>query len=473
MKNIGQKDSIRPTQRKIDELLNTELTDSPDKIIVLDDDPTGTQTVHDVPVYTDWSKQTIEQVFTDSSKLVYILTNSRSFSEVRSRDVHQDIAQRIGTVSLSSHKTFLLISRGDSTLRGHYPLETEELRKTLETEMAIHFDGEILCPAFFEGGRVTIHDTHYLQKAGHLIPVSETEFAKDQTFGFHSSNLREYIQEKSKGAYLAADCLSLPNEWLAKPEIDKVQELLETSHDFQKIIVNVTNYSELKVFVIGLLRSIKAGKNFLFRTAASFPKVLGGISDKPFLTKDKIVDSNNSAGGLTVVGSHVKLSTEQLTCLKESSLSLHFVEFRLDVYQKHHSFHQEINRVLKEVETQLNQGTSVVVYTSRNPVTIPTKDKEAALAASVNISSALTKIVRELRIKPKYVIAKGGITSSDIATKGLGIHRGMVLGQVSSGIPVWQTDEQSKFAMMPYLIFPGNVGNRTTLYKIIEELERK
>lgn len=471
----GQEKSMQPmysSHQTIDALLNTELTDSPNKIIVLDDDPTGTQTVHDVPVYTDWSEETIKQVFADSSKLVYILTNSRSFSEMRTRAVHQEIAQKIGAVSLETHQSFLLVSRGDSTLRGHYPLETEELRTTLEKELAIHFDGEILCPAFFEGGRITINDIHYLQKEGHTIPVAETEFAKDQTFGFYSSNLREYVQEKTQGTYTAADCLSIPNEWLVKQEIEQVQTLLETSRDFQKVIVNASNYLELKVFVIGLLRSIRSGKKFLFRSAASLLKVLGEITDQPFLTKEDLVDSNNPAGGLTVIGSHVKLSTAQLDCLKKSNVPLDFVEFRLTAYLENYSFDQEISRVLEEVETQLKKGKSVVVFTSRQLVTPEVKDKETMLAASVNISSALTKVVEELHVKPKYVIAKGGITSSDIATKGLAIHRGMVLGQVRSGIPVWRTDEQSKFAMMPYLIFPGNVGNRTTLYEIVEELER-
>lgn len=459
-------------QQALDELLAAELNELHRKIIVLDDDPTGTQTVHGIPVYTDWSEKTIGQVFDDSSKLLYILTNSRSFSEVQTRAVHQEIARKLAKASSIRKQPFLLVSRGDSTLRGHYPLETEVLREILEKEQSIHFDGEILCPAFFEGGRYTINDRHFLEREGTPIPVGETEFAKDQTFGFHSSNLREYVQEKSHGKISMKECLSIPNDYLVKQRYMLIQELLEKSHDFQRIIVNATNYFELKVFVVALLRSIKQGKNFLFRTAASLPKVLGGISDKPFLKKEALVESNNKVGGLTIIGSHVKLSTTQLDYLKNSNCSLHFVEFQTTAYLKTHSFDQEIIRVLDEVERYLKKGISTVIFTSRQLLNATVTDKEEVLAASVEVSNALTKVVEKLTIKPKYVIAKGGITSSDIATKGLHIHRGIVLGQASSGIPVWLTDEQSKFAHMPYLIFPGNVGTETTLYEIIEELER-
>ena len=75
-----------------------------------------------------------------------------------------------------------------------------------------------------------------------------------------------------------------------------------------------------------------------------------------------------------------------------------------------------------------------------------------------------------MTVTPAFVIAKGGITSSDVGTKALAVKRANVLGQIRPGIPVWQTGEESKFPQTPYVIFPGNVGENTTLREAVEVL---
>ena len=119
----------------------------------------------------------------------------------------------------------------------------------------------------------------------------------------------------------------------------------------------------------------------------------------------------------------------------------------------------------------MEKGTTVVIYTSRELVVPDTADKDKILGLSVEISNALTRIVHLLTLKPKFIIAKGGITSSDVATKGLSVRKAMVMGQIKKGIPVWMTGPESKFPDMPYIIFPGNVGEASTLREIVEELD--
>ena len=46
------------------------------KKLVLDDDPTGVQTVHDVSVYTDWEEESIRKGFEEKESMFFILTNS-------------------------------------------------------------------------------------------------------------------------------------------------------------------------------------------------------------------------------------------------------------------------------------------------------------------------------------------------------------------------------------------------------------
>jgi len=86
---------------------------------------------------------------------------------------------------------------------------------------------------------------------------------------------------------------------------------------------------------------------------------------------------------------------------------------------------------------------------------------------AIRISDALSSIIAQLKIRPAFIIAKGGITSSDVAIKALRVKKARVIGQIRPGIPVWITGPESKFPGLPYIIFPGNVGDRYTLKDII------
>lgn len=462
-----------PNHGRIEELWHDACVKAADTVVVLDDDPTGTQTVHDVPVYTTWDEPTMEEAFGAGDREFFILTNSRSFSAQKTEQVHREIAENIADASQRTRRSFTLISRGDSTLRGHYPLEDEVLRATLEKRLGTAFDGEVICPAFFEGGRYTCDDIHYMYRDGSFVPVGESEFAHDATFGYKSSNLIDYIEEKSHGAYTKADCISISLDELRSFDLDGITAKLEGCTGFKKVIVNSMTYDDLKTFTICFLRAEAAGKRFICRTAASFPKCLAGIDDIGLLGRDEIEDADSGNGGLVIVGSHVQLSTEQLEHLRDANLPLSFCEFDVSKSDDDGGYESETTRVADYVTREITAGTTAVVYTTREDLSAVEPDPERRLAMSVNISDGLTAVVSHLNVRPRYLIAKGGITSSDIATKGLGVRRAVVLGQAAKGIPVWKCGDESRFPGMSYLIFPGNVGTPDTLKTIVEELERQ
>ena len=80
-----------PQREQADKLLAEEAEKSSLKIIVLDDDPTGVQTVHDVSVYTDWSVESMREGFAEKNKLFFVLTNSRGFTEEETIKAHREI----------------------------------------------------------------------------------------------------------------------------------------------------------------------------------------------------------------------------------------------------------------------------------------------------------------------------------------------------------------------------------------------
>ena len=418
----------------IDTLLNKEITRNQKKIVVLDDDPTGVQTVHDISVYTNWEKDTIRQGFEESNNLFYILTNSRGFTTEQTTEAHNAIAEVVNT------------------------------GKTI--------DGEILCPFFKEGGRFTIDDVHYVKYGEELIPANETEFAKDKTFGYTAATMPEYVEEKTKGAYKASDVTCISLEEIHDMDIDGIQKKLMEVRDFNKIIVNAVDYADVKVFCVALYRAMAAGKVFMFRTAAAIVKVMGGVTDQPLLTREKMIVNETENGGIIVVGSHTDKTTRQVEELKKLT-DVEFIELDATLVKDDAAFEAEVQRCLDREEACIRAGKTVCCYTTRALITADTGDKEDELRLSVKISDAVQSLIGRLKITPGFVIAKGGITSSDVGTKALAVKKANVLGQIKPGIPVWQTGEESRFPLTPYVIFPGNVGEDTTLREAVEVLIQK
>lgn len=450
-------------------LLEEKCREDRHKIIVLDDDPTGVQTVHDISVYTDWSYDSIKRGFEEKGKLFYILTNSRGFTVEQTTRAHLEIGETAAKVSEETGIDYVIVSRGDSTLRGHYPLETELLARAEEKHRNRAVDGEIICPYFKDGGRFTIGNVHYVKYGNELVPAGETEFAQDKTFGYHCSNLKDYVEEKTGGRYPAREVLDISLEELRSLDYSAITDKLLALHDFGKIVVNAVDACDLKVFCIALYDAMKQGRRFMFRTAAGFVREFGAVSDRPLLSREEMVAGDRKTGGIIVVGSHTKKTTSQLEELKAVP-GIRFLEFNSDLVLDEEKFQEEIQSVVRREEELLEQGVTVAVYTKRKLLSLENDSPEAALTRSVKISDAVQSLVGGLKVTPGFVVAKGGITSSDVGTKALKVKKATVLGQVRPGIPVWRTGAESRFPGIPYVIFPGNVGEAETLKETVEIL---
>lgn len=455
----------------VDALLAKEIAANDKKIVVLDDDPTGVQTVHDISVYTSWDKESIRMGFEEENNLFYIMTNSRGFTAEQTTKAHHEIASVVDEVSKETGKAYIFISRSDSTLRGHYPLETQLLKADYEKYTGAQIDGEILCPFFKEGGRFTIDNVHYVKYGDELVPANETEFAKDKTFGYTAATMPEYVEEKTKGEYKAENVTCIALEDIRDVKIDKIEEQLLAVKDFNKIIINAVDYTDIKVFCVALYRAMAKGKVFMMRTAAGIVKVMGGVTDQPLLTREQMVVKETSNGGIIVVGSHTDKTTKQVECLKELK-DIEFIELDATLVKDDAAFEAEVVRCLTKEEECIKAGKTVCCYTTRALITADTGDKEDELRLSVKISDAVQSLVGRLSVTPAFVIAKGGITSSDVGTKALAVKKANVLGQIKPGIPVWQTGPESKFPQTPYVIFPGNVGEISTLKEAVEVLTK-
>lgn len=462
--NADQKLKQLPPEYKEDllEQVRKEFVRAGKTIVVLDDDPTGTQTCYDITVLTSWETDLVAEELKKKPAILFILTNSRSLPESQAITLAFEIGNNLQEAIKQSGQSIVLISRSDSTLRGHFPAEVNAIASKLDMTDAVI----VLIPAFIEGGRFTIDDVHYLVENGDLVPVSDTPFARDLVFGYKQADLKKWVEEKTKGKIKSGevDSISLEDIRTGGPEL--VSKMLGNCLPGSVCIANAVSYRDLEVIAMGLMIAENQGKKFLYRSSATIVPIRAGMeASKPFVpVKEKMISAN---GSLIVVGSYVPKSTAQLEWLlstgRYKSFEIKVAEI-LDANRERNHCRDMINQIDKLVAA----GNDVLVYTSRKLET--GNDHESSLRINARVSAFLVDIVRGLSVRPKCIIAKGGITSNDLASKGLSAKKASVLGPIIPGVPVWQMDEKSKFPGIMYVVFPGNVGERNSIDEVNKKL---
>ncbi|WP_296180108.1 four-carbon acid sugar kinase family protein [uncultured Mobiluncus sp.] len=446
--------------------------------VILDDDPTGSQSICDLPVLMKWDETDFLWALGTAAPAVYVVTNTRSLDSDSARRINQEIVAAATRAGARLGREVAFISRSDSTLRGHFPLEPNTIGSELE-KRGQTVDGVIIVPAFPEAGRVTVGGVHY---AGSLsqgfIPVGQSEFAKDVTFGYKQSDLAQWVEEKSAGQYRAEAVIRIDLQDLRQRDAgDEALRKLLSASNRQPLICDALTEVDLRLLALAVIRAEAQGKRFIYRTGPSFVRArLGQDIPRPLQAPDialtRIPDSssgrNSVPGGLIVVGSHVGLTTRQLARL-ESRIPLKQVEIEVAAVISQDQPDVLIQQVVSEVCRALESG-SVVVYTSRNLV--KGQDQADSLRIARLVSQAVVRVVQGViaRVKPQFVVAKGGITSSDVAEKGLEIRRAWVRGPMLEGLVSLWSAPDGLGAGIPYVVFPGNVGDEDSLRQVVEKL---
>ncbi|MGK7909179.1 MAG: four-carbon acid sugar kinase family protein [Synechococcus sp.] len=436
------------------------------KIVVLDDDPTGSQTVHGCLLLMRWDVETLRMGLRDESPIFFILTNTRSLTPGQAAAVTRDVCVRLKeAIAVEGIEDYLVVSRSDSTLRGHYPIETD----VIATELG-PFDAHFLVPAFFEGGRFTRDSIHYLMSDGLAVPVHETEFADDSVFAYSYSYLPDYVAEKTRGKIAADDVERILLEDLRRGVSDRLIGL----QDNQCVVVDGETQEDLDRFARDVLAAVSNGKKFLFRSAASVLTSLAALPPQPVAGEDMSKYVRDGNPGVAIVGSHVQKTTQQLERLLQEpgvagvevdvSRLLEDLQTGLAINRK-----ELLNEVLTAVRGAYTVGKTPVVYTSRDELTF--EDVQTRLDFGAQVSSFLMDIVHGLPENIGFLISKGGITSNDVLSKGLMLRTARLLGQILAGCSVVRTPaEHLEFPNLPVVLFPGNVGDREALATVYRRL---
>lgn len=432
------------------------------KIIVLDDDPTGSQTVHSCLLLMRWDVETLRLGLKDDAPIFFILTNTRSLTPETAASVTREVCHNL-KLALAAEKIadFLVVSRSDSTLRGHYPIETDVIAEELGP-----FDAHFLVPAFFEGGRITRDSIHYLIIDGVPTPVHETEFARDSVFGYNYSYLPKYVEEKTKGR-IKEDHVTR----FLLPDIraGSLENLLQLENN-QCAVVDGENQQDLNSFAVDVLTAASRGKRFLFRSAASILTALAALPPQPIAAENMAKYVRGGKPGAIIVGSHVKKTTQQLESLLQVEGTVG-IEVNVCLLLENGVKNQAklLMGVLENVKAVHNAGKTPVVYTSRQELAF--KDVKTRLDFGNTVSALLMDIVQGLPSDLGFLISKGGITSNDVLSTGLALTSARLLGQILAGCSMVITpSDHPLFPNLPVVLFPGNVGNADALGLVYQRL---
>ena len=447
------------------------------KIIVLDDDPTGSQTVHSCLLLMHWDVDTLRLGLQDDSPIFFVLTNTRALPPEKAASITREVCHNLkqaitvggdkgdASSSLQAAKKdgFLIVSRSDSTLRGHYPIETDVIAEELGP-----FDAHFLVPAFFEGGRITKDNVHYLITDGVTTPVHETEFARDSVFSYEHSYLPKYVEEKTQGRISSE---SVERFLLADIRAGSLERLMKLSGN-QCAVVDGETQEDLNRFAQDVLTAVNQGKRFLFRSAASILTALAALPPQPTASENMAQYVRGGKPGAVIVGSHVKKTTQQLEVLLQQQGT---IGVEVDVSRLVDDLANEsatlLTEVLDDIRAAHDALKTPVVYTSRKELSF--EDVETRLHFGEKVSGLLMDIVRGLPSDIGFLISKGGITSNDVLSSALELTSARLLGQILAGCSMVTTpSDHPQFPDLPVVLFPGNVGDADALAIVYKRLSR-
>jgi len=413
------------------------------KLIVLDDDPTGSQTVHSCPLLLRWDASSLRRGLAHPSPLLFVLANTRALgadaARTRVREICRALKPALAWAQAEGHlDRWMVVSRGDSTLRGHFPLEVEVLHEELGP-----FDATFLAPAFLPGGRTTVDGVHLLDGQ----PVHTTPFARDRLFGYSTSHLPAWVEQKSGGRIPAA---SVPR--LTGAELDAASAL---EHRLQAlphgcvVAVDGQRIEQLQALGTAIHGLSRQGRRFTAQCAASLINGLVPLPPQPLSAQGLAALRRRDAlgqplPGLVLVGSHVPLADAQLERLLQHSGC---AGLELPVARLAHLVDTEWQERLQD---RLRAGTTPVLYTSRGELSLGSEAERRRFG--LELAAFMARLVGALAAQLGYVISKGGITSHTLLEQGLRCDQVELQGQLVPGLSLVLA------ADLPVITFPGNLG---------------
>lgn len=405
------------------------------KTVILDDDPTGTQSAQHVRVLLDTSAKLIETELRTVDTL-FLQTNSRAIDEASAVDLVRRIRDDTLRIARAQNYEVQFVLRGDSTLRGHVFAETEVFRgpDTLT----------VFAPAFPAGGRTTVDGVHLVHVHGHDVPAHETEYARDPVFGFSTGVLADYVAQRSTDPVVS---ISLPT---IRANPDALTRVFTEAPRRAILVPDAQCDSDISAIATAVAAARHHGRDIVVRCAAPLAAALGAVSSTGLLPLPVLTMSQPT---LLVCGSHTTGATQQLAALTARfghPVTVNTTKALLDPDAAGES-------AARGLLDQLRNNGLAILSSERTR-----HDEHNSLDHGEKVMAALVAAVRKIAPHAGVVVAKGGITSAEVARGALCAQSGTVLGQIAAGVSAWRLDLPNNRSAV-YIVVPGNVGDESTL----------
>ncbi|HVU67301.1 MAG TPA: four-carbon acid sugar kinase family protein [Ktedonobacteraceae bacterium] len=418
------------------------------RVIILDDDPTGTQSVANVEVILRPALPAYRRFFSSTERAVYVLSNTRALKQETAVDLLRRIRAEVEQAAHEAGEGVSILLRGDSTLRGHVFAEMDVLAEGVDDAVLL------FVPAFPDGGRVTINGVHYLLNGDEKTPVAQTEFARDATFAYHSLALVDWVAEVGQGR----TALSLPLSHLRSQGAAALRQVLLEAPAGTVVVPDAETNEDLEMLARGLLDAEEGGRRVIVRSASPFAALRAGL--RPAFRQPALSGQDNRV--LVVCGSHTEASTRQLASLEERTTPV--ITVPID-WLLNEGLEGVVPHLAVQVNLALEERRFAILATERTR-----QPRHSDLAAGAQVMAALTAIVARVAGSCDAVIAKGGITAAQVATDGLAATRAVVQGQLEAGVPLWNLT-LADGRTLPYAVIPGNVGHEHTLVNVATQFQ--
>jgi len=441
--------------------LHAHAAQNKDVVVILDDTLTGTQSLQNIPVLTTRNAQSFTAEFASETNAFVVLMNTRNLSPIDAKALYRRVTHNLLEAEQQTGRGFTVISRGESNLLGHFPGDVDAVSQVLQTT----YDGVLFIPAL--SGSYTVDDVHYIyENNADALPAVQTKYAADYAFGYQTSNLREWIEHRTRGKVPAEAVDSISIETIRQGGPQAVKDQLLQLENGRYCVVNAAHRRDLDVVALAARLAEREGKRFYYRASSEFAGAYSGIAPQP-VADVKSLPMGNGVGGLVVIGSHAQRSTEQLIALLASS-EVTGIEVRVESLLHDDSQRAEVMRCSEILESSL-QYSDVVLYTSRR--IIGADDPTHAMIVTQRVNAGLISIINGVTATPRYLAVKGSITASDIATRSLNVRRAVAMGEIVPGAPVWAIGSNKHGQRKrSFVIMPGEVGEQDTLLQLVRSL---
>lgn len=404
------------------------------RTVVLDDDPTGTQEITNAPVLLRRNRIALVELL-QGSDTVYVLTNTRAVSEGDAKKLLDKLRLDVAFAEESLGIEVLVVQRGDSTLRGHV---------FAEIDVFAHAESVVVfAPAFPAGGRLTSGGVHRVLVDGMWINAADTEFATDPVFGFSERTMVDYVQAKGSRSAVSTQPANFLSTALATEPGTVIVPDAESNSDLEEVARDIRTL-------------VRSGRSVVVRCAAPLAAYLAGRKSTGFIDLARVP---RSGPVLVVAGSHTAATTRQIEAVLGRWPSMVEIDTDAALADPDAAGALAAARVREAFLT-----TEVVILATERV----RRAEHGSLGDAARVMQALSSAVTEVRDVPGVVIAKGGITSAEIARSGFGAKVGWVQGQVEPGISLWKLGDQD--SGLPYIVVPGNIGDADTIVRLVTKL---